>query len=239
MNRPVIGITTYVEQATWGTWPDVLAALVPYAYVRHVEQAGGIAVLIPPRADSDEALARELLQRIDGLVITGGVDVAPERYGAQRHPSVQATRVDRDTTETALSILTLDLDVPVLGVCRGMQVMAVASGGELEQHVPERVGSDLHSPTGAEYSNHPVMTVTGTRTAGVIGAELDGVPSHHHQSVLRHPGYIASAWAPDGTLEAMEAPDARFRLAVQWHPEVSADGRLFRALVDAARVTGR
>lgn len=239
MNRPVIGITTYVEQATWGAWPDVLAALVPHAYVHHVEQAGGIAVLIPPRADTDEALARELLQRLDGVVITGGVDVAPELYGAQRHPSVQATRVDRDTTETALSALTLALDVPVLGVCRGMQVMAVASGGELEQHVPERVGSDLHSPTGAEYSSHPVTTVGGTQTADVIGAELAGVPSHHHQSVLRHPGYTASAWAPDGTLEAMENSDSRFRIAVQWHPEVSTDGRLFQALVDAARLTAR
>lgn len=234
MPRPLIGITAYVEPASWGQWSDVPAALVPHQYVRHVEAAGGVAVVIPPRLDADESLAVELLARLDGVVIAGGVDVAPERYGASRHPSVQASRDDRDRTETALALATRTLDVPVLGICRGMQVMAVAAGGHLEQHVPERVGTDLHSPGPARYSRHGVTTVPGTRTASILGPAVADVPSHHHQSVLTHPGYTASAWAPDGTLEAMEDADARFRIAVQWHPEVASDGSLFEALVSAA-----
>ncbi len=235
MNRPVIGITAYLERASWGSWADVPAALVPHAYVRHVEDAGGIAVLIPPRVDGDEALARELVRRLDGVIITGGVDIDPALYGEEPHPSVQASRADRDVTEGALAAVTRELDMPVLGICRGMQVMAVAAGGRLEQHVPERTGDDLHSPLGPEYSQHPVSTVLRSRLAQILGTTVPAVPSHHHQSVLTHPGYVASAWAPDGTLEAMEDEDARFRVAVQWHPEVDTDGRLFDALVEEAR----
>lgn len=237
-HRPVIGITGYVEPARWGQWVDVAAALVPHTYVRQIEQAGGIALVVPPRADADDDLARALLERLDGLVLAGGVDVAPELYGAQRHPAVQASRVDRDTTESALARATRELDVPLLGVCRGMQLMAVAAGGALEQHVPDRTGTDVHAPGPAGYANHPVDTVAGSRVAAIIGATGD-VPSHHHQSVLTHPGYAASAWAPDGTLEAMEDPAARFRVAVQWHPEVGTDPRLFQALVAAATATRR
>src|SRR5689334_1273413 len=135
--------------------------------------------------------------------------------------------------EIALATAAAAADLPLLGICRGMQVMAVAAGGLLEQHVPDRVGHDEHSPAPATYGNHAVRTVVGTRLAEILGEEAD-VPSYHHQSVLTHPGYEASAWADDGTLEAMEDPDAFFRLAVQWHPEVGTDPRLFRALVEAA-----
>jgi putative glutamine amidotransferase len=233
MGRPVIGITAYVERASWGHWVDVPGALVPHRYVRHVEEAGAIAVVIPPRPDADDATARELLGRLDGIVLAGGVDVAPELYGDERHPTVQASRPDRDRTEIAITRACVQLDLPLLGICRGMQVMAVEAGGLLEQHVPDRVGHDEHSPQPAVYGSHVVRTVDGTRVAQVLGEEVD-VPSYHHQSVLTHPGYVASAWAADGTLEAMEAPGARFRLAVQWHPEVGADPRLFEALVAAA-----
>jgi putative glutamine amidotransferase len=233
--RPVIGITAYLEPASWGAWSDVPGTLVPHAYVAHVEAAGGIAVVVPPRPDADDGYAAELLDRLDGVVLAGGVDVAPELYADERHATVQASRPDRDATELALARATDDLDVPVLGICRGMQVMAVAAGGRLEQHTPERVGHEDHSPAPATYGRHPVHTVAGTRVADVLGATVD-VPSYHHQSVLTHPGYIASAWADDGTLEAMEDPAAPFRLAVQWHPEVGTDPRLFEALVAAARV---
>lgn len=233
MRRPVIGITAYVERASWGHWVDVPGALVPHRYVTHVEDAGAIAVVIPPRPDVDEDTVLEIIDRLDGVVLAGGVDVAPELYADERHASVQASRPDRDSTELALARATAGVDVPVLGICRGMQVMAVAAGGLLEQHVPDRVGHDEHSPAPATYGNHLVRTVAGTRLAGILGEEVD-VPSYHHQSVLTHPGYEASAWADDGTLEAMEDPGAFFRLAVQWHPEVGTDPRLFRALVDAA-----
>ncbi len=233
MSRPVIGITAYVERASWGRWVDVPGALVPHRYVRQVERAGAIAVVIPPRADADDEMARALAGRLDAVVLSGGVDVAPELYADERHPAVQASRPDRDSTEIAIARATADLGVPLLGICRGMQVMAVAAGGLLEQHVPDRVGHDDHSPAPTVYGNHGVRTVAGSRVAAILGEQVD-VPSYHHQSVLTHPGYVASAWADDGTLEAMETPDDAFRLAVQWHPEVGTDPRLFDALVDAA-----
>jgi putative glutamine amidotransferase len=238
MGRPVIGITAYVERASWGRWVDVPGALVPHRYVRHVEDAGAIAVVIPPRPDADDGTALEIVDRLDGVILAGGVDVAPELYADERHASVQASRPDRDSSELAIARATAEVDLPLLGICRGMQVMAVAAGGLLEQHVPDRVGHHDHSPAPATYGNHPIRTVAGTRLSGILGVEVD-VPSYHHQSVLRHPGYVASAWADDGTLEAMEDPDAFFRLAVQWHPEVGTDPRLFRAFVEAADVTRR
>ncbi|MCU1536946.1 MAG: peptidase, partial [Humibacillus sp.] len=211
MQRPVIGITSYVEEASWGAWSQVPAALLPYRYVHQVERAGAIAVVLPPRLDADEEVAAAIAARLDGLVIAGGVDVAPELYADERHPTVQASRPDRDATEVALARVTAHLDLPVLGICRGMQVMAVAAGGRLEQHVPDRVGHDDHSPGPSVYGTHVVDTVAGSRVADLLGEHLE-VPSYHHQSVLEHPGYLPSAWAPDGTLEAMEAPGARFRL---------------------------
>ncbi|WP_374969989.1 gamma-glutamyl-gamma-aminobutyrate hydrolase family protein [Terrabacter sp. BE26] len=233
MGRPVIGITAYVERASWGHWVDVPGALVPHRYVRQVEDAGAIAVVVPPRPDADDDTALEIVERLDGVVLAGGVDVAPELYADERHASVQASRPDRDSTELAIARATAEADLPVLGICRGMQVMAVAAGGRLEQHLPDRVGHEEHSPGPATYGSHPVHMVAGTRLAAILGEEVD-VPSYHHQSVLSHPGYEPSAWAPDGTLEAMEDPTAFFRLAVQWHPEVGTDPRLFRALVEAA-----
>lgn len=233
MQRPVIGITSYVEEASWGAWSQVPATLLPHRYVHQLERAGAIVVVLPPRFDADDEVAAAMAARLDGLVIAGGVDVAPELYADERHPTVQASRADRDATEVALARVTAHLDLPVLGICRGMQVMAVAAGGLLEQHVPDRVGHDDHSPGPSVYGTHVVDTVAGTRVADLLGERLE-VPSYHHQSVLAHPGYLPSAWAPDGTLEAMEAPDARFRLAVQWHPEVGTDPRLFDALVAAA-----
>jgi len=234
MRQPIIGITAYVERASWGRWVSVPGALVPHRYVRHVERSGGIAVVIPPRHDADDDMAVELLSRLDGLVLAGGVDVAPELYADERHASVQASRHDRDTTELALARATHERDIPVLGICRGMQIMAVAAGGHLEQHLPDRVGHTNHSPAPATYGNHPVHITEGSRIAGLIGHRVD-VPSYHHQSVLTHPGYVATGWADDGTLEAMEDPGARFRLAVQWHPEVGTDPRLFDALVAEAK----
>lgn len=231
--RPVVGITTYVEPVNRAAWVDQHSAVLPYEYVTKVERAGGLAVLIPPRADADDALAHEYLDRLDGLIIAGGADVAPEHYGQQRHPSLQASRPDRDTMEFALARASYAADLPTLGICRGMQVMAVVAGGQLEQHLPDRVGHDGHSPYSAAYGWHAVETVAGTRIGTLLGERVE-VPSLHHQAVTTHPGYVPAAWAPDGTLEAMEDPDAFFRVAVQWHPEAGDDPRLFDALVAAA-----
>ena len=234
MSRPLIGITCYVEPASRGDWKDVPSVVLPHDYVRQVKEAGGTPVVIPPWSDADAEAAEEIVARIDGLVIAGGADVDPSRYAAGRHPHVQESRPDRDAMEIALATAAAAADLPVLGICRGMQVMAVAAGGVLEQHVPDRVGHVDHSPAVAVYGQHPVTTVPGTRLAALLGEATD-VPSYHHQSVLTHPGFEPSAWADDGTLEAMEDPGARFRLGVQWHPEVGDDPRLFEALVAAAR----
>jgi putative glutamine amidotransferase len=232
---PLIGITSYLEPASWGAWTDVPAALLPHAYVAKVEQAGGIAVLIPPRVDAGDHWVERLCAALDGLILAGGVDVEPVRYGQRPHASVQASRRDRDAAELSLATASAVRDLPTLGICRGMQVMAVAAGGELEQHVPDRVGHHRHSPAPATYGSHAVRTLPGSRLATIVGDRLT-MPSYHHQAVATHPGYLATAWdTEDGTLEAMEDEQARFRLAVQWHPEVSDDLRLFTALVEACR----
>jgi putative glutamine amidotransferase len=231
--RPVIGISCYVELATRGSWVDVPSALLPYAYVEKVERAGGVALLIPPRPDADDAMAAEILERLDGLVIAGGADVEPRRYGARRHPFVQAPRPDRDSLELALARASRPSGTPLLGICRGMQVMAVAEGGTLVQHLPDVLGNDSHAPVVAGYGRHEVHLVPGTRIAEILGADLD-VPTHHHQAVATFAGLEPAAWAADRTLEALEDRSGSFRLGVQWHPEVSDDPRLFEALVAAA-----
>jgi putative glutamine amidotransferase len=238
VTRPVIGITTYVEPASWGVWRDVPAALLPYSYVRQVADAGGLPMLVPPLpADATPEDVREVLGRLDGLLLSGGVDVEPERYGAEPHPSVQAPRRDRDGSELDLARESAAAGLPVLGVCRGMQVMAVAAGGDLVQHLPDLVGNDSHLQTAGTYGRHEVRIEPGTRLADVLGERVE-VATYHHQGVGRHPGLNATAWAEDGLLEAFEDPAAVFRIGVQWHPEVGEDPRLFEALVEAARARG-
>src|ERR1035437_5324541 len=149
--RPIIGITCYVEEAVRGVWASMPHALLPYDYVTKIERAGGIAFLIPPRADADAQMAQAVVSRLDGLMLAGGVDVEPRRYAAQPHPSGQEARPDRDAFELALAEVTRELDTPVLGGCRGMRVMAVAGGGALEQHLPGRLGHEEHSPAPGVY----------------------------------------------------------------------------------------
>jgi putative glutamine amidotransferase len=227
--KPLIGITTYREQSRWGVW-DEKADVLPTVYAHSIEAAGGVAVLLPP-SDADAALA--VVARIDGLVIAGGADVDPWQYGAEPHERTAGWRLDRDTWELALLDAAWEARLPVLGICRGMQVMAVHGGGSLEQHVPDVVGDERHSPGGDEYGDIAVEVVPGTHLAAAIG-ERGEVSCHHHQGVREHPGFVASARAADGTLEAMEREDRPFWMAVQWHPETREDAGLFKSLVDAA-----
>ncbi|GAA4109054.1 gamma-glutamyl-gamma-aminobutyrate hydrolase [Knoellia locipacati] len=236
--RPVIGVTSYVEPVVRGDWSDQPSTVLPHNYVEHLERAGAIAVVLPPRLDADEELVEEVLSRLDGVVIAGGADVEPSRYAAVPHESAQAPRPDRDGFEIAVAAVTARTRLPLLGICRGMQVMAVAAGGTLEQHVPDRVGHTSHSPSPGVYASHHVSVVEGTRLASILGIEPLDVPTYHHQAVATHPGYAPGAWHEDGTLEAMEDPAHPFRLAVQWHPEAGEDGRLFDALVVACRDFG-
>jgi putative glutamine amidotransferase len=228
--KPLIGITTYVEEARWGVW-DLPAALVPYAYVSGVERAGGRALLVPPSEDAVE----ETLRALDGLLLTGGADLDPASYGADVHPETFGVRPGRDAGELALLRAALERDLPVLAICRGSQVLNVARGGDLVQHLPDVVGDEKHKETPGTFAEHGIEVEAGTRLASLLGDRSD-VKSHHHQGYGRiGDGLRVAARAGDGTIEAVEDPERRFALGVLWHPEAGEDERLFTALVAAAR----
>ena len=236
--RPLIGLTTYREQARWGVW-DQPADLLPVMYADAIVRAGGVPVLLPP-ATADPDAAAAVVARIDGLVVSGGADVDPERYGEEPHARTSSWRPDRDAWELALLTSAAAANLPTLGVCRGMQVMAVGAGGVLHQHVPDVVEGEVHDPGGDRFGE-VLVDVTETsrvgRVLGVTGSALT-VHCHHHQSVASHPGYVAVAWSRAGSLEAVEREGERFCVGVQWHPEVVRDAGLFRALVGAAEASG-
>jgi putative glutamine amidotransferase len=228
--RPVIGITSYAQDARWGVW-HLPAVLIPLAYVDAVESAGGRAVVIPPTENGVE----ETLSALDGVVFSGGVDVDPSRYGADPHPETDTPQLRRDAGEMALLEAALALDMPVLAICRGFQLLNVARGGDLVQHLPEEVGNDIHKQVPGKFAVHPVEVKRGTRLAAIVGERSD-VTSHHHQALGRlGAGLVETAWAADGTLEAVEDPSQRFTVGVQWHPESGEDAALFEALVEEAR----
>jgi putative glutamine amidotransferase len=228
---PLIGITTYREQARWGVW-DTRADVLHAQYADAVLAAGGIPVLLPPASAADDVAAL-VVGRIDGLVVSGGADVDPERYGEEPHPRTTSWREDRDAWESALLRAADAAELPTLGVCRGMQLMAVAAGGSLVQHTPDLVGHEEHSPGGDVFGTIEVTTAEQSQLRTLVGERVE-VGCHHHQTVATHPGFEATAWAADGSLGAMERPGPRFCLAVQWHPEVRDDTSLFAALVGAA-----
>jgi putative glutamine amidotransferase len=229
--KPLIGLTSYREHATWGVWAQG-ADLLPAVYADAIMRAGGVPVLLPPATD-DHVSATALVARLDGLVISGGADVDPAHYGEEPHPRTGSIRPDRDAWELALLRAAAAADLATLGVCRGMQVMAVAAGGTLEQHHPDAVGHDEHNPEPGVFGDIRVTTGEASLLRSIIGSDVT-VHCHHHQSVRSHPGFVATAWATDGSLEAMELAGHRFCLGVQWHPEMGRDQRLFDALVRAA-----
>jgi putative glutamine amidotransferase len=232
----VIGLTTYLEQAQTGIW-DVRASFLPHIYFEGVTQAGGIAVLLPPQPVTDE-IANRVLDGLDGLVITGGKDVDPARYGEAPHPQTDEPRVDRDAWEFTLLTWALKRRMPLLGICRGAQVLNVALGGTLYQHLPDVVGHNRHQPGNAVFSTSPVSVVPGTRLASLIGEKSDEQCYHHQAIAELGEGLIVSARDPDGVIEAVELPGDAFVVAVQWHPEERlADLRLFAGIVEAAKAS--
>ncbi|MFG1855288.1 gamma-glutamyl-gamma-aminobutyrate hydrolase family protein [Actinomadura geliboluensis] len=231
---PVIGITTYQEPARWGTWVRE-AALLPAPYVRSVERAGGVPVLLPPAATLRGVDL--LVGRLDGIVLAGGGDVDPELYGAARHHETGPPQPQRDRFELALVRAAVSADLPFLAICRGMQVLNVARGGALIQHLPEAVGHRGHAPQAGLVGSHPVRISSTSQIGKILGDAAD-VPAYHHQAVGRlGKGLSAVAWAEDQVVEAIELQGHRFGLAVQWHPEEGEDKRLFEALV--AEAAGR
>lgn len=230
--HPVIGLTTYRQAADWGTWRQVEADLLPSDYARSIERAGGVPLLLPPVAAA--GAAADALARLDGLLIAGGADVNPARYGQEPDPSVVRWYDDRDAWELALLAEAERIRLPLLGICRGMQLMAVAAGGSLVQHLPDVVGHGEHGGGPTSYGSASVRVDAEGRVAGLVAPEIT-VPVHHHQAVAQHPGYRPVAHDADGVLQAMEGEGDRFAVGVQWHPETDADPGLFDGLIAAAR----
>jgi putative glutamine amidotransferase len=230
---PRIGLTTYRERAAWGVW-DEPADLLPASYADAVAGAGGIAMLLPPLG-ADAAAVVAVLDGLHGLVLTGGADVDPARYAADRHERTGAPRSDRDAWETALALAALDRKLPLFAICRGMQVLNVALGGSLIQHLPDAVGHEDHSPTPGQHARHEVRLDPGSRIAALIG-ERATVATYHHQAVDRlADGLTPTGWAADGTVEAVECRGAvGWVLGVQWHPEVHDGAALFEDFVVAS-----
>ena len=230
MPVPLIGLTSYAENARWAVW-EGKAAVVGWLYVDAIHRAGGRTVLIPP---ADHGLD-ETLDAIDGLMLAGGNDLDPAVYGADPHPETQSPQLERDRGEFALVSGAFARDMPMLAICRGMQVMNVARGGDLIQHLPEHLDSTAHREVVGVFSDHSVTIAPDSLLAEILGPAAAPVRSHHHQAAARvGAGLCAVAWSDDGTVEALEDPSRRFALGVQWHPEEGPDLSLFTALVDAA-----
>ena len=233
-SKPVIGLTTYLQRAQTGVW-DVRASFLPEAYLNAVTNAGGIAVLLPPQPFTSQTVEC-VLDRLDGLIVTGGRDVDPARYGQPPHPSTDQPATDRDDWEDALLLGAIKRELPFLGICRGAQVLNVALGGTLIQHLPDVVGSDRYSIGGDKFNEVAVEVEPGSELSELIGAGVAG-RVHHHQAIDRlGDGLTVSARAEDGIIQAVELDAVPFGVAVQWHPEESPDDlRLFAGLVEAAR----
>jgi putative glutamine amidotransferase len=235
--RPVIGICTALTRAKWGVW-ERAAALLAFSYIGAIQRAGGLAVMIPPDVRFDQA-PDEMLDLLDGLILAGGSDIDPACYGADPHPETHHPVPARDTSELALARRAVERDIPVLGICRGMQLINVAFGGTLRQHLPEELGHEEHrrTPGSFEGSEHDVRLTAGSLAAQAAGEELHATKSHHHQGVARlGAGLVLSGHSVlDDLPEALEAPGRRFVLGVQWHPEADERSRIVSALVEHAR----
>ncbi len=237
---PLIGISCYAQPASWGRWERVQVNLLPRRYAEAVARAGGLPVLLPPVPGIGD-----VLDRLDGLILSGGGDLDPARYGAVRDPETDPANAARDEAEFALCAGALGRGLPLLAICRGLQVLNVVLGGTLHQHLPDVVGTDAHSPVVSGYGSHEVSVAPGSQLARVLGQTNLAVPSHHHQAADKlGAGLVATARAADGVIEAVELesagePDAGnegspFLLAVQWHPEAGDDLSLFKGLITAA-----
>jgi putative glutamine amidotransferase len=238
-SRPRIGLCAALERARWTVW-DQEAFLLSRSYVDALQAAGAVAIMLPP----DQWLAEhpdDALEALDALVLAGGADIDPDSYGCPRHPKTVNTRPERDRAEIALARRALDRDLPVLGICRGMQLLNVALGGTLIQHLPDDFGHTDHRRSLGSFDNadHEVRLAPGSLAARAAGQTLHHTKSHHHQGVNRlGEGLVASGWSVlDDLVEAIELPGRRFALGVQWHPEVDPRSRVVRSLVHAAAQT--
>ncbi|WP_046471977.1 gamma-glutamyl-gamma-aminobutyrate hydrolase family protein [Allosalinactinospora lopnorensis] len=228
MVRPIVGISAGAEQARWGEAWDLPATLLPQAYADSVAASGAAPVLLPPVQGTAAAVTR-----LDALILAGGGDIDPGRYGSPTGPHTTGVQPARDTAEIDLLTAALDLGIPVLGICRGMQLLNIIRGGTLLQHLPDIVGSTVHRRRTGVFDSHTVTVARYTRTAEILGRTEVEVPTYHHQGLADlGTGVVATAWADDGVVEAIEYTDVPNVLGVQWHPEVGDDLSLFAWLTD-------
>jgi putative glutamine amidotransferase len=236
VGRPVIGICTAVERARWSVW-DQDAFLLARSYVRAIQSAGGLVVMIPPDAHLEDE-PDEILDLVDGLILAGGADIDPSAYGAEAHPETTHTVPERDSFEIALARRAMDRDIPLLGICRGMQLMNVARGGTLEQHLPESHGHHDHRRALGTFddADHDVRLTEGSLAHRVAGEERHATKSHHHQGIgaVGEGFEVTGRAVMDDLPEVLEDPTRRFALGVQWHPEADEASRFVAALVDEA-----
>ena len=236
--RPVIGICTALARAHWGVWKEREAALLALSYIVAIQRAGGLAVMIPPDGHLEDD-PDEILDLLDGLILAGGNDIDPACYGADPHPETHHIVPERDRSELALARGAVERDMPVLGICRGMQLINVAFGGTLSQHLPDELGHEEHRRTPGSFddADHDVRLTPGSLAARAAGEELHGTKSHHHQGVasVGEGLEVTGVSVLDDLPEALEAPDHRFVLGVQWHPEADERSRVVGALVEHAR----
>jgi putative glutamine amidotransferase len=233
VRRPTVGITTATEKVSYGPWEGVPAVMSPVRYVRAVQRAGGRALLLPPDPE-DARDPDEVIDLIDALLLTGGAgDLDPALYGQDPHPKTGPVHEERDAYELALARAVLEREVPTLGVCRGMQVLNLAYGGTIEQHVPDVLGHEEHRHTPGTFADHEVRLEPGSLAARAAGTELTAVKSHHHQGVGEiGDGLRVTGWSStDDLVEALEDPGRKFVLGVLWHPEEDEKSQLIRALV--------
>jgi putative glutamine amidotransferase len=236
MARPVIGICTALEQAQWSVWEQA-AALLPLNYIEAIQRAGGLVLMVPPDERLVESPA-EVLDLIDGLILAGGADIDPASYGADPDPHTIGTVPARDRFEVALARAAIERDMPVLGICRGMQLINVALGGTLLQHLPDTLGHGEHRRVSGSFegADHDVTLSDGSLASRAAGEALHATKSHHHQGVdcLGTGLVVSGVSALDDLPEAIELPHSRFVLGVQWHPEVDQGSAVVSALVAAA-----
>lgn len=239
MTRPAIGICAALENASWGVWSRP-AVLLAHDYIIAIQDASGLPLMIPP----DPALEQhpdEALDLIDGLILAGGADIDPSAYGEEPHPKTNGTVPQRDRVELALARRAVERHLPVLGICRGMQLLNVAFGGTLSQHVPDEVGHEQHRPNPGSFddSDHDVRLAPGSLAARAAGEELHGTKSHHHQAIARlgEGLHVSGTSVLDELPEAIERRDDGFVLGVQWHPEADERSRVIRMLVDRAALS--
>jgi putative glutamine amidotransferase len=236
MRRPVIGICAALERAKWGVW-DQPAALLPLNYIGAIQRAGGLAIMLPPDPQLVEE-PEQLLELIDGLVLAGGADIDPASYGQPSDPHTIDTVPERDRFEIALARAAIEQDLPLLGICRGMQLLNIACGGTLLQHLPDRLGHGEHRRVVGSFdgSEHDVELTESSLARRAAGEQTHSTKSHHHQGVdcVGSGLVVSGVSALDELAEAIEVPGKSFVLGVQWHPEADPDSQIIGALVQAA-----